>query len=232
MAILGSTDFGNGPELLTVDHDPTSVATLADKGSIICDNNGKLYRKMDDGSTTNVVRVGECKCNHDASAAPTVNDDVDLGYSVGSKWYDTTADKAYVCLDATADTAVWKEITPTGESYADRGDPSAVDFSIGSGLTADSTWRTLDLSSIVPAAAASKLVHLRCRILDNAAESLMQLRKLGNSNAVNAASCVTAISGDSAYFDGWVMLDADRKVQYNIDSGMGEAEVTVAGWMA
>lgn len=49
-----------------------------------------------------------------ATAAPTVNDDVDLGYSVGSHWYDVTNDKAYVCLDATDGAAVWKEITASG----------------------------------------------------------------------------------------------------------------------
>jgi hypothetical protein len=232
MAILGSTDFGNGPELLTVDHDPTAVATLAKKGSLICDANGKLYRKMDDGSTTNVVPISPCMCKTDATAAPTVNDDVDLGYGVNSIWVDVSADKAYICTDPADGAAVWKEITPVGESYADRGDPSSVDFSIGSGLTADDTWRDLDLSSIVAAGGAGKLVHLRCRILDNAAETPMMLRKKGNSNAINAAKAVTAISGDSLYFDAWVMMDSSRVVQYNIDSGMGEAEVTVAGWMA
>lgn len=119
-----------------------------------------------------------------------------------------------------------------GESYVDRGDPSAVDYSIGSGLTADGTWYTLDLSSIVPAGAASKAVHLRCRILDNGVESLMQIRKLGNTNAINATKTVTAVQNDSHYFDAWVTMDSSRRVEYNIDSGMNNAEVTVAGWMA
>lgn len=43
-----------------------------------------------------------------AAAGPTVDDDVDLGYSVGSKWYDTASDIAYICLDATDGAAVWK----------------------------------------------------------------------------------------------------------------------------
>jgi hypothetical protein len=117
-----------------------------------------------------------------------------------------------------------------GESYVDRGDPSAADYSLGSGLTADGTWRTLDLSSIVPAGAASKLVHLRCRIIDNTVEAMMEIRTLGNTNPINAARGVIANGNDSFWFDAWVVMDSSRRVEYSIDSGMGTAEITVAGW--
>lgn len=52
----------------------------------------------------------------DATAAPTVNEDAGDGYSVGSKWIDTTADKAYLCVDSTVGAAVWKEIGAAGSS--------------------------------------------------------------------------------------------------------------------
>ena len=45
--------------------------------------------------------------------APTVNDASTLGYREGSTFVDTAADQAYVCVDATPATAVWKAI---GES--------------------------------------------------------------------------------------------------------------------
>lgn len=51
------------------------------------------------------------KSNFSASAAPTVNDDTSAGYAVGSRWFDTTNSKAYVCLFADASTATWKETT-------------------------------------------------------------------------------------------------------------------------
>jgi len=44
-----------------------------------------------------------------ASVAPTTTDDSAAGYTVGSKWVDTTADKVYQCVDSTATAAVWKE---------------------------------------------------------------------------------------------------------------------------
>lgn len=54
MAITGSTDLGDGRSLLTIDHDPSSVATDALGGSIFSDASFQLWRKLDDGSTTNV----------------------------------------------------------------------------------------------------------------------------------------------------------------------------------
>lgn len=51
-----------------------------------------------------------------AAAAPTVNEDSGDGYSVGSRWIDTTNDKEYVCLDATVGAAVWTETTGGGST--------------------------------------------------------------------------------------------------------------------
>lgn len=48
----------------------------------------------------------------DNTAAPTVDDDVDRGFYVGSRWLDTTNDKAYVCADNTDGAAVWLEFQP------------------------------------------------------------------------------------------------------------------------
>lgn len=47
-----------------------------------------------------------------ATTAPAVDDDTADGYGVGSLWFDTTADLAYVCLDASAGAAVWLCVTP------------------------------------------------------------------------------------------------------------------------
>jgi hypothetical protein len=55
------------------------------------------------------------KSNFSASVAPDENDDTSADYAVGSRWFDTTNDKAYNCLDASAGAAVWKETTAQGE---------------------------------------------------------------------------------------------------------------------
>jgi hypothetical protein len=54
------------------------------------------------------------KINLAGSAEPGTGDDSGDGYAVGSRWIDTTADKEYVCLDATGAAAVWTETTASG----------------------------------------------------------------------------------------------------------------------
>lgn len=60
MAILSSTDLGDGVLAVIVDHDPTIVSTNVPTGSlIVVSGNSNWYRKLDDGSTTNVaVAIG------------------------------------------------------------------------------------------------------------------------------------------------------------------------------
>jgi len=76
---------------------------------------------------------------HTAASAPTVNDDSGDGYSAGSRWIDTAADKEYVCLDATVGAAVWTETTSTGGGG----------ISSASDKTADYTVATTDANNIL-----------------------------------------------------------------------------------
>lgn len=85
------------------------------------------------GNITNILN------KLDATAAPVAaTDDITLGYTVGSRWFDVTADKEYVCLDNTDGAAVWTETTG-GLTYT--GDTEIVVtgtvLSIGSAITRD-----------------------------------------------------------------------------------------------
>ncbi len=42
---------------------------------------------------------------------PTVNDDINAGFSVGQHWINTTTDKGFECMDNAAGAAVWVETT-------------------------------------------------------------------------------------------------------------------------
>lgn len=65
------------------------------------------------------------KQNLAAAVAPTVNEDSSAGYSVGSRWIDTTADRAYVCVDASVGAAVWLAMQAGPKSnYAAVGAPA------------------------------------------------------------------------------------------------------------
>ena len=64
------------------------------------------------------------KTNLSASADPTTGDDSDDGYSVGSRWENTTDDREFVCLDATAAAAVW--LRTTGSTIPEKTPVNAV----------------------------------------------------------------------------------------------------------
>lgn len=52
--------------------------------------------------------------NYSATSDPTSTDDTNAGYAIGSKWVNTTSDEAFICLDATASSAVWASLTASG----------------------------------------------------------------------------------------------------------------------
>lgn len=58
--------------------------------------------------------VEDLKVTLNASTDPTVNDDSASGYAVGSRWFNVSLGKEFVCLDATVGAAVWTETTYLG----------------------------------------------------------------------------------------------------------------------
>lgn len=62
-------------------------------------------------SQVGLSNVENTKVNLNSTSNPSTTDDTNSGYSVGSVWANVSTDKAYMCLDATASGAVWKEIT-------------------------------------------------------------------------------------------------------------------------
>jgi hypothetical protein len=88
----------------------------------------KVLKSNTDGTiwSANQVLVQEIGGNkYDATTAPVTGNDNTQGYFVGSNWVDVTNDRAYVCLDATTATAVWKETT-SGSRYCAYFDDNAV----------------------------------------------------------------------------------------------------------
>ena len=85
------------------------------------------------------ARPTEALDNMAGGAAPAATDCSGDGYAVGSVWVDLVADKVYICVDSTADNAVWNEttgsaITPSAEVW-------------GSGITNEAADRTLDANA-------------------------------------------------------------------------------------
>lgn len=90
-----------------VNTEAVSTVLLAVQGAIVDGNLVKFSGINGIGVDTGVSATNVVKCKFDATAAPTGNDDVSEGYTVGSRWLDTTNDKSYVCLDNTDGAAVW-----------------------------------------------------------------------------------------------------------------------------
>ncbi len=81
----------------------------------------KAYTDAHSGNTANphsvtkaqvgLTEVPNLKQNLSATVNPGVTDDSGSNYSPGSRWMNTTTDKAFVCLDASVGAAVWVETT-------------------------------------------------------------------------------------------------------------------------
>ena len=57
--------------------------------------------------------------NFNAITDPTINDDVSLGYSVGSRWINLATGYTYTCTDATLGAAVWYSPNEVGDRAND-----------------------------------------------------------------------------------------------------------------
>ena len=127
----------------------SSVRTGAELGGIVGG-----YAPLDSGllvPRAYLPQVAGLLHNMAATAAPTVNEDSGDGYGVGSFWFDTTNDQAYVCLDATVTAAVWRRIgTSDWVPYTPTVTGSTTNPTLGS-TTVVGRWRYV----------APKLIHVR-----------------------------------------------------------------------
>lgn len=99
------------------------------------------------------------KNNYAATAAPGVGDDSADGYTVGSRWIDTTNDKVYVAVDVTVGAARWIQlgndtlVLPASGMGAVSGPPTA--GTLGPGATTSAyTWLCSDAATQIAGAAA------------------------------------------------------------------------------
>lgn len=113
-------------------------------------------------------------------------------------------------------------------SFVDRGDPAAVDFDNVS-LTADGTWRDLDLSAIVPAGA--KAVLLAIDINDTLIARVARFRRAGNVNTKNVSEINMQVSGIEITADLVCPVSAARHIEYNLTfAAWIKTDLTVKGW--
>lgn len=108
--IAGSVTFSGGSTGLTF----TGAGATVTLGGTLAIANGGTGAATAAGARTGlgVDDIATRKSKLDATIAPTANEDAGDGYGVGSIWIDITADDAYILLDSTIGSAVWKKLTP------------------------------------------------------------------------------------------------------------------------
>lgn len=140
----------------------------------------KIYYKCIN-EDTGVTEWGVLQ-NLSGTVAPTVNDDANAGYQVGSTWIDTVADKEYICLDATAGAAVWKETTAGGSGSTNLG------IGTKTGTTVEVTSDT-GTDAVVPAATVTE-----AGLLTAADKSKLDGIPSGFTESVTGAASITGLS--------------------------------------
>lgn len=69
------------------------------------------------------------------TAAPTVSDDTNSGYDVGSLWVDITNDRVYRAVDISAGAAVWKDLSAGGAATSIKTGSYTGDGTTSQGIT-------------------------------------------------------------------------------------------------
>ena len=63
-----------------------------------------------DDHDTRIEELEDAPTTTTAATAPTVNDDINNGFLVGSKWVDTTQKTAFILINNMPGAAVWKTL--------------------------------------------------------------------------------------------------------------------------
>lgn len=128
------------------------------------------------------------KQNLSATTVPTTANDSTQGYSIGSVWVNTTTDKGYFCVDATASNAIWKEMagaTGTGDVL---GPATSVINEIA--VFNDTTGDTIKGSSVL--VSANKELYNYHRFVDTKATNYTLVGSdSGKVIVVNSSSAIT-----------------------------------------
>ena len=114
-------------------------------------------------------------------------------------------------------------------TFVDRGDPASADVTQAS-LTLDAAWHDLDLSAVAPSGTIA--VALKVTIVCNTANKSFQMRKKGNTNAINISEIDSQVVNGTHSGDFIVPVDSSRFIQYNGSSAVtwSTISITVKGW--
>lgn len=96
------------------------------------------------------------------------------------------------------------------------------------GLTKDGTWRSLDISTWIPAAA--DMLHIRVICESSATEKWLQLRNSSSSKNWAVANICSQVAGGKISADLFITHDGTRTLEYNVDSTYTSLQIFFAGY--
>jgi hypothetical protein len=134
-----------------------------------------------------------------ATTAPTVNDDELDGFRPMSHWYDSTAEKLYICVDSSEGAAVWEEIS-LGPGGGGSGDV------VGPASSTDNAVVRYDGTT--------------GKLIQNSTVTLSDVGTLGNVNAVDFD---LSPSGSTPAAIGRLVWDTTENT---LEMGIGDGDVT------
>lgn len=160
-------------------------STIDDDGSPVARNQVKFSTIRTDLTDPlhNFLTANVEKANFSATSAPTQSDDSGDSYGVGSLWIDVTNDRAYICVDATPNAAVWN--------------PLPDDYEEGTGtvtLTDGTNNATMTLNELTYTKIGNR-VFFECRARTSSLGSVSGVVRLdGLPFTVNAAEPAAALA--------------------------------------
>lgn len=114
------------------------------------------------------------------------------------------------------------------KGYVARGDVETTDFTQND-ITADFTWRELDLSNIVPENAVGVLLF--CVLLSPTVQAQFAFRKAGYSYTENASRHYVQVTNVNTGEHPIIPLNAERKIEYRASNHTWTSvTIAVAGW--
>ena len=106
---------------------------------------------------------------------------------------------------------------------------SEFDFTL-TDLTTDGTWRSLDISGIVPE--GTQWIILRVWVKDDAADSAIHLNGDGQENGANTVLANTQVANITKAPQHWVKIAPGRLLYYKADNlTWTEIQLKVQGWL-
>lgn len=101
---------GLGSDITTVGSlfDDLELQSQLDLGNITIEVDGVPLTSAQSQAKLSALNPIDIQHNFSATTDPTVGDDDTAGYSIGSRWINTTSETTFVCLDASSGAASWQ----------------------------------------------------------------------------------------------------------------------------